>query len=100
MLTRKVFAYTAAGVLLSLAAAAPALATGTQASAHNTTATIPCVTSLGVCDARFDAAPMTSFTTGYWSFYPLGGKDDTSYWHAYLNSPNTNQQDYGVVSPS
>lgn len=100
MLTRKVFAYATGGVLLSLAAAAPALATGTQASAHDTTAPIACVTSLGVCDARFSAAPMTSFATGNWYFESLGGKDDTSYWHAYYNSPNGNQYDYGVVSLS
>lgn len=100
MLTRRVIAYAAGGVLLSLAAAAPALATGTTASVHNTSAAVPCVTSLGVCDARFDAAPMTSFTTGNWYFEMLGGKDDTSYWHAYYNSPNGNQYDYGIVSPS
>jgi hypothetical protein len=100
MLTRKLFAYAAGGVLLSLAAAAPALATGTPASAHNTSATVPCVTSLGVCDARFAVAPMTSFATGNWYFESLGGKDDTSYWHAYYYSPDGNQHDYGVVSPN
>ncbi len=99
MLKRKIFAYVAGGVLLSLAAAAPALATGTQAPTHASAAATGCVTSLGVCDARFCA--YASFATGNWYFEWLGGgQNEMTYWHAYYNAPNGNQYDYGEVSPT